>query len=51
MNSEPQSAGRTLVSQRYPDLVDIDNQDNDRKLEIYRNVLDSLHSELDESRD
>jgi len=31
--------------------VDIDNQDNDRKLEIYRNVLDSLHSELDESRD
>lgn len=36
--------------ERYPELADIDEQDNDRKLETYRNVLESLQHELDNSR-
>ena len=35
---------------RYPELAEIDEQDNDRKLETYRNVLESLQHELDNSR-
>ena len=38
------------VTERYPELADIDEQDNDRKLETYRNVLESLQHELDNSR-
>ncbi len=32
------------VTERYPELADIDEQDNDRKLETYRNVLESFNN-------
>lgn len=38
------------ITQRYPELADIDRLSDDRKLEVYRSVLESLQSELDSSR-
>ena len=38
------------VTERYPELADIVEHYHDRKLETYRNVLESLQHELDNSR-
>ena len=46
----PTDSEHAPVTERYPELADIDEQDNDRKLETYRNVLESLQHELDNSR-
>ena len=46
----PTDSEHAPVTERYPELADIDEQDNDRKLETYRNVLESLQPELDNSR-
>ena len=46
----PTASEHAPVTERYPELADIDEQDNDRKLETYRNVLESLQHELDNSR-
>ena len=43
----PTDSEHAPVTERYPELADIDEQDNDRKLETYRNVLESLQHELD----
>lgn len=50
MDSESKPGNRTSVTQRYPELANIEDQDNDRKLATYRSVLESLQRELDESR-
>lgn len=42
----PTDSEHAPVTERYPELADIDEQDNDRKLETYRNVLESLQHEL-----
>lgn len=39
------------IVQRYPELADIDRLSDDRKLEVYRSVLESLQRELDSSRE
>ena len=39
------------IAQRYPELADIDRLGDDRKLEVYRSVLESLQRELDSSRE
>ena len=44
----PTDSEHAPVTERYPELADID--DNGRKLETYRNVLESLQHELDNSR-
>ena len=41
----PTDSEHAPVTERYPELAD-----NDRKLETYRNVLESLQHELDNSR-
>lgn len=46
----PKDGERTPASERYPELAGLDQQDNDCKLDIYRNVLESLQHELDDSR-
>ena len=46
----PTDSDHAPVTGRYPELADIDEQDNDRKLETDRNVLESLQHELDNSR-
>ena len=42
----PTDSEHAPVTERYPELADIDEQDNDRKLETYRNVLESLQAEV-----
>lgn len=39
------------IAQRYPELADIERLSNDRKLEVYRSVLESLQRELDAGRE
>ena len=46
----PTDSEHAPVTERSPDLADIDEQDTARKLETYRNVRESLQHELDNSR-
>lgn len=42
---------RTPMSERFPELTDIDSKTDDQQLAAYRGVLDALQRELDDNRD
>ena len=46
----PTDSEHAPVTERYPELADIDEQDNDRKLETARNVPVSFPPDLENCR-
>ncbi|NMM93566.1 hypothetical protein [Bifidobacterium oedipodis] len=41
---------RTPISERFPELADIDSKTDDQQLTAYRSVLNALQHELDDNR-
>ncbi|KFI93107.1 hypothetical protein BISA_1272 [Bifidobacterium saguini DSM 23967] len=44
------NADHSPITERYPELADLDHKDNDGKLQAFRDVLSALQHELDTSR-
>ena len=38
-----------VITERYPQLADLDGKDDDQRIEVFRDVLGQLQRELDEN--